>query len=325
MRRHERLEDEALDWLVRRTGTDWTDDDQADLDAWLDQSLAHKAAFWRADHGWRQLDRIRSLGFSWGFVTEYRPWTRWWRPAAVAAILLVGVTFAGMLSLSYTGGDQAVTEAQARFQTPLGERQKIVLVDGSSVELNTETVVRVDISDRVRAVWLDSGEAYFEIAHREGEPFLVYSGSKKITVLGTKFSVRLDKDKRVTVNVLEGRVRVEDLAPSSGSALIMVAGDTAMALETSTLISRDASERVKAALAWRDGLLSFDQAPLSQVVAEFNRYSETRLMVTDAEAARIPIGGSFKVSNQEAFVRLLSDAYGLRVEREEKVIRISSP
>lgn len=325
MRRHERIEDEALDWLARRTGTDWTDDDQDELDAWLDQSLAHKAAFWRADHGWRRLDRIRSLGFGRSLVAHDRPWAKWWRPAALAASLLVAVTSAGILSLSYTGGDQAVREAQARFHTPLGERQKIVLVDGSSVELNTKTVVRVEMRDRVRAVWLDSGEAYFEIAHREGEPFLVYSGSKKITVLGTKFSVRLDDDKRVTVNVLEGRVRVEDLTASSGSAMIMVAGDTAVAQETSTLISRDSSERVKAALAWRDGLLSFDQAPLSQVVAEFNRYSETQLIVTDTEAARIPIGGSFKVSNQEAFVRLLSDAYGLRVEREEKVIRISSP
>ncbi|WP_348635604.1 FecR domain-containing protein, partial [Sphingobium sp. Sx8-8] len=83
-------------------------------------------------------------------------------------------------------------------------------------------------------------------------------------------------------------------------------------------------ERVENALAWRDGMLSFDQAPLTDVVAEFNRYNRTRLVVTDVQAGKIPIGGSFQASSVDSFTRLLRDAYGLKIERDDETVKISS-
>lgn len=326
MRRQEGIEDQALDWLVRRNGPDWTENEQSELDAWLDESMAHKAAFWRADHGWQQADRIRSLGFDNDDMAE--PGAQggsWWRPAAIAASLLVMVTIGGMALIPQMSGEPAVEIQQARVDTPIGERKTVGLADGSSVELNTQTVLRTAVGKGSREVWLDSGEAFFEVAHREGDPFVVHAGRKTITVLGTKFSVRRDQDGRVTVNVLEGRVRVDDNEAVEDGETIITAGDISMSLGTSMLITRNAEKRVDAALAWRDDMLRFDQAPLSQVVAEFNRYNKVRLIVTDAEAARIPIGGSFNVSSEEAFVRLLRDAYGLRIERDDTSVKISSP
>lgn len=323
MKRHEAIEDQALDWLIRRDGEDWTEDSQAELDAWLEESMAHKAAFWRAEHGWHEADRIRSLGFDNDDVrVEERRERKWW-PAAIAASLLAMVTVGGISVAPSFLGEPAPQVQQARYDTPVGGRRLVPLADGSKVELNTRTTVRTAVAEGRREVWLDSGEAFFDVAHREGEPFIVHAGRQTITVLGTKFSVRRDRD-RVTVNVLEGRVRVDDGEGNQARTAIITAGDTAISRGPSTLITARSEERVESALAWRDGMLSFDQAPLSDVAAEFNRYNGKQLVVADAAAGRIPIGGSFQASNIDSFVRLLRDAYGLGIEQDENTVRISS-
>lgn len=324
MRRHEAVEDQALDWLLRRGGPDWNAEEQAELDAWLDESMAHKAAFWRADHGWKQADRIRSLGFDNDHrLGDHRQ--RRWLPAAIAASLVAAIGI-GTLTFAPSFTDQPVPVVrQAKFDTPVGGQRTIPLEDGSTVELNTQTVIRTSVDETRREVWLDAGEAFFDVAHRDDEPFVVHAGRKTITVLGTRFSVRRDEDGRVTVNVLEGRVRVDDAEANQDRAAIITAGDIVSSRGTSTLITRQADKKVDAALAWREGLLSFDHAPLAQVVAEFNRYNESRLVVTDPAAARIPIGGSFETSSADSFVRLLHEAYGLRIERDDNMVKISSP
>jgi transmembrane sensor len=323
MKRQEAIEDQALDWLIRRNGADWTDDEQVELAAWLEESMAHKAAFWRADHLWQQADRIRSLGIdAYADTCEPKQPRNWWL-AAVAASLVAAIGLAGISLGPRFFGQPAAKMQQARFDTPVGGRRMVPLTDGSKVELNTRTVLRAAVNETKREVWLDSGEAFFEVAHREGEPFVVHAGRQTITVLGTKFSVRRDQD-RVTVNVLEGRVRVEDDKGAMAHAVIITGGDTAISRGASTLIAAKSDERVESALAWRDGMLSFDHAPLTEVVAEFNRYNRTQLVVTDAATGRIPIGGSLQASSVDSFTRLLRDAYGLRIERDDTIVKISS-
>lgn len=239
---------------------------------------------------------------------------------AIAASLLLAVAIGGAFLIPRFVHQSRVQEA--RFNTPVGGRKTVSLADGSRIELNTQSVVRTAINEKSRDVWLDSGEAYFEVRHRDGEPFVVHAGRRTITVLGTKFSVRRDED-RVTVNVIEGRVRVDDGPGRETSAAIITAGDTAIARGGSTLIAPKSEERVESALAWRDGMLTFDLIPLSDVVAEFNRYNRRQLAV-DPSAAGIPIGGTFQASNVDAFARLLHDAYGLKIERDGERIRISN-
>lgn len=316
------IEDRAARWLIRREEPDWSDRDQAELDAWLEQSLAHKAAFWRLDHGWREADRIRSLGLASepGRDSAEARMGRWWKPAALAASLaaVVGV---GALQLGQHAPAPAIVEA--RYHTPVGGRTTVPLPDGSRIELNTATAVRTAITAYRRKVWLDRGEAYFDVAHVEGRPFEVHAGDRIIMVLGTKFSVRRDAD-RVMVSVIEGRVRIEDSDPAeTAPSAILTAGDVAIARGPSTLLTARSEARVESALAWRDGMLTFDQTTLADAAAEFNRYNRRPIVISDPAAASIRIGGTFRASNVDAFVRLLRDAYGLRVEHDPEAVRIS--
>ena len=51
------IEDRAARWLIRSEDPEWSSADQGELEAWLEESMAHKAAYWRLEHGWREADR----------------------------------------------------------------------------------------------------------------------------------------------------------------------------------------------------------------------------------------------------------------------------
>lgn len=312
------IEQIAAEWLMRREEPEWSVADQAALDSWLQESLAHKAAYWRLDHGWRQADRIGSLGLDATETAHKRGWIARWTPLAAAASL-AAILFVGGVELN-----RPAPVAALHFSTSVGGRKTIPLVDGSKLVLNTATVVRAEVDKNRREVWLDRGEAYFEIAHLAGRPFVVHAGERTITVLGTKFSVRRDGPK-VTVSVIEGRVKIDDpKEPDQVPTAIITAGDVAIAQGSSTLLSAKSEGDVAAALAWRDGILNFDHTSLADAAAEFNRYNSKQIVIADNETGDIRIGGSFQASNVDAFVRLLRDAYGLRVTETSNQVKLSS-
>lgn len=314
------IEQRAAEWLMRSSEPDWSAQAEAERDAWLAESDAHKAAYWRLEAGWHQADRLRALR-SHDVQDELAPRRRagWLWQAAATIVLVLGVG-----SFVWSGWSFGLPPPETtRFATAVGVRKTIELNDGSRIEMNTGSEIRASLDASTRTIWLDKGEAYFDIAKRNGQRFVVHAGTKTVTVLGTKFVVRRDGDK-VTVIVEEGRVRVEDSVQTGPErATIIAAGQLAIARGPSTLVTTKGSDEVESALAWRDGMLSFDQRALSEVAAEFNRYNERKVLIGDVEAGDIRIGGTFKASNVDAFVRLLRDAYGLKVEENATSITIS--
>jgi transmembrane sensor len=317
----EQIEAQAADFLMRRAEPDWTEADQARLDAWLEQSMAHKAAFWRLEHGYAQLDRIAALG-----LAESRQPRRWARPLALAAsvalVLLVGGLYFFRAAPWGIGGAE---QAPIQYATNFGSIGKTVLPDGSRIELNAESDIRFTQSSSRRTLWLNRGEAYFDVARDERRPFTVHIGPRNVTVLGTQFVVARGT-RAITVSVLDGRVRLDAAKSGAGvGSATLTAGQTAIAESTSTLIRSEGLQAIRNRLAWREGVLKFDQTTLRDAAAQFNRYNVKKLVVSDDDTAAIRIGGSFHVNNVEGFSRLLESAYGLRVENRNEEIVLSSP
>lgn len=315
MSAHAAIEKRAAQWRLRQERPDWSAADQAALEAWLEESTAHRVAWLRMEYGWEKVGRLASLR-SPGAPAEAPPRrpTRPWRPAAIAAGLAVAVALGSLVAT------QDFT--RKAYATEVGGHATVPLADGSRIELNTDTKVRASLAQERRVVWLDRGEAYFEVAHDASRPFVVYAGKRKVTVLGTKFSVRRDGD-RVLVAVAEGRVRVEalkDVKPPT----VVTRGDVVIADSSATLVTPRSDARVESELAWRRGLLMFDKASLGDAATEVNRYNRKKLVVEDPDAAAIRITGSFEAENVEAFARLLREAFGLNVQEEGDEIRISS-
>lgn len=317
----ERIEDRAARYLLRREEPGWSEADDAELQAWLEQSFAHKAAYWRLEHGWDRAERLAALR-SPPAPAARRDWprpkamsrARRWRPAAIAASLVAAIAVGVALSTGYPG------PAPKTYATEIGGRKTVPLADGSKVELNTATTLRTRVTRAQRQVWLDRGEAYFDVARDTRHAFTVMAGPRRIVVLGTRFSVRREGD-RITVAVVDGRVRVEPDHGVRSVAQVLNGGDVALADGASTIVARKPVDQVVEQLGWRDGMLTFDHSTLSEAAAEFNRYNRKQVVVRGG-AANIRIGGTFEAANVDAFGRLLRQAYGLRVKDDGRQMTV---
>ena len=187
----------AADWLARED-RGLAIEERNRMELWLEQSSRHKVAYLRLKASWRRADRLAALKAPGSLLRPSKP--RWIVPAAIAASLLV--LAAGGAAWLWRPPAASIQS----YATAVGQRQALRLVDGTQIELDTNTHLRADLTGKSRTVTLDSGEAYFDVVHDASRPFTVYAGNRRITDIGTKFSVFRNGDD-VRVVVKEGRVQ----------------------------------------------------------------------------------------------------------------------
>ena len=301
------VEEEAAAWLARQDGPDWDDARQAGLDAWLAADTRHRVAWLRLRAAWNGADALHGRERAPAARPALVRFSPWRIAAGVALACALGAQLASMRD------DHGVQ----RYATAVGESRLVALADGSRVTLNTDTRLRSS-QDDARTVWLEGGEAYFDVAHDPQHPFVIQAGASRITVLGTRFTVRRE-DGGTRVLVAQGRVRVSD-----GAATVELAPDEE-ALAHAGAIARSVHDTAHTdrQLAWREGRIVFDRTPLGDAVGEFNRYNERKIVVDGPEVAGIVLGGSFAPTNVDGFLRLLEQGFGLRTERRGKDVVIS--
>ncbi|QWC57458.1 DUF4974 domain-containing protein [Erythrobacter sp. 3-20A1M] len=318
MSRAREIEQTAASWLVRREQPDWSAEQDAALQQWIAESMEHRAAFWRLEIGWEATERLAAMRSS---ERPERRHFRWLAPAVAIAASLLIVCSVAILALSSNG---TKPPKMVEVATAVGARKQVDLTDGSQITLNTDSTMRTSLAEGERRVWLDRGEAFFDVAHDANRPFTVFAGHSKVTVLGTKFSIRRDGDTTI-VTVAQGRVRVQDLSANEDQrATVITAGDMIAARGTSMLVAKQSTQWVEDSLSWRQGVLTFDQVTLEDAAREFNRYNRRQILIRDPQAAAIRIGGSFDAHDIDAFARLLRTAFGLRVASDEDTIKIIS-
>ena len=313
-----RTEEAAARWILLREQPDWSGEQQAQLDAWLDAAPQHRVTFYRLECGWNKVDRLAALRTPRHFTpVSYRAFVSGRRLAVMsgAAALCLALVAYGLFQTGFLG--------RATYETPIGGHLTISLADGTTVELNTDTLLRAKISASARSVWLDRGEAYFAVAHDPHRRFVVHSGTRDIAALGTKFSVHRVGD-RVEVAVVEGRVEVDDVKPVAAvSPVIITRGDMVVTEGASVHVVANSVEHVGEELSWRHGMLTFDQLTLAEAASKFNRYNKKKLIITDPVVGSVRIGGSFEANNVQAFAHLLHEGFGLIVDDDGANIRIS--
>src|SRR5690606_14249434 len=105
---------------------------------------------------------------------------------------------------------------------------------------------------------------------------------------------------------VEGKVRVEPVqAAKPAPPVVLTPGQIAIAKAAAVLVTPRSVEAAAAELSWRQGMLVFDNYTVARAAEEFNRYNRRKIVVTDARAGAIPIGGTFEVENIDGFVELL--------------------
>lgn len=218
---------------------------------------------------------------------------------ALAASLIV---IALLLGLLLRGWFFRQTPDWTDYVTATGEQRRIALPDGTIIEMNTQSHLRVADLARSREVELLAGEAVFNVQHKADRPFRVHARAAMFEDLGTQFSIYVLPDGNTSLGVLEGRVQLShegstSLALMSASQSTartnreadvnrgagpeqIVAGEQIYVDSVGRLIKRVPLDITEAA-AWRQHKIWFENAPLVQIAAEFNRYNTRKIQVVE--------------------------------------------
>ena len=346
-RPREEIERTAAQWVLRRD-RGLTATEQDEFSQWLAADSRHGEALALQRWGWDELDRLAGLQTSLGAVPDpdlFAPKAkaqarRWWwiagasSLAAAAAVLLLITTRSPQVSPEQATPLVAVSTALA------APCERLTLEDGSVVELNRGASVEVVYSATERRVRLVRGEANFTVAKDLARPFVVNAGGVDVRAVGTVFNVRLARE-AVEVVVSEGRVKLETwsgdaLVAGSASAtrasppqfvsevLLSVGQSAVVSLRASSpgpQVNSLAETELAGRLAWQPRLLDFTGAPLTEIVAEFNRRNPVQLAVGDPALGAMRLSAAFRSDNVEGFVRLMESDFGMRAEwRSEREI-----
>ena len=309
------IEEIAADWAQRRHFWNWTEQNQAELDAWLAESLTHRVAFMRLDATLQRGKRLVALKTQPNPDPTDRRIQRVHVGIAAALVTLVIVGAGALYALRGMPTEN--------FSTAVGERETVTLADGSQIDLNTDTQLRVDARADRPKVWLDRGEAYFRVKHDKARPLVVIAGDQRIVDLGTEFLVRRDRD-RFQIAVAQGRVSYEMSKTVAGSRpLTLTEGDYLTADGRSISLAKKSPHELTNALGWRRGVIVFDGTTLAGAVAEFNRYNKKKLVIANLAASRLTIDGTFSSDSLEGFTDVVRHVLQLRVDDRGDTVVIS--
>jgi transmembrane sensor len=233
--------------------------------------------------------------------------------AAAALVLLTSVTALFL----WINSDTARS-----YSTGIGEQRTIQLADGSTVELNARSRVKVRLTERRRDVALIEGQALFSVAKDMQRPFVVRAGDAQVRAVGTEFDV-YKKQAETVVTVVEGRVETYSGADGADAAAIMVsAGEQLTVLPHS--VTKPTRADTAAATAWVQKRLIFEETPLNEVAEEFNRYNRRPLAIDGAELQTLKISGVYSSTDPASLINFLRSQNSINVietENQERVVR----
>ena len=308
----------ASRWLAARDARALTPTEAEEFNRWLEADIRHRVAYLRMEANWRRADRLRELRPLDQRVDAdllEKPVQRRW-PLALAASVLVAFISVGWVWQQRYGWQQ--------HDTGVGCLEHIKLDDGSIIDLNTNSDLRVRLRGDTREVRLVRGEARFQVAPDSTRPFTVVAGGAAVRAVGTAFSVRLHDSDQVDVLVAEGQVAVAtdrmQRTPPIG------AGEAAVVMPDRVSVSRVDPQVLARRLAWTGGRLEFRGESLADAVREFNRYNRRQIRLDGAVLHALRVGGSFASTDPESFVDALASAFALRVDAsDERAIVLRPP
>ena len=235
--------------------------------------------------------------------------------AAAAVVLLVaGITISRRNS---TVGDYP---ASRQYATGVGQRDSIVLEDGTRVLLGPASSIFVGPAGRVVQL---HGEAYFTIAHHASRPFTVVTGNAIIRDIGTRFAVHSDSAQAVRVVVSEGSVQV---VASRRDSVTLRAGDVAL-VQPSGGVEANRGAATDDDLAWTRGRLIFREASMAELAADLRRWYGVELRVTDTALLRRHFTGAFEGESTARLLDVIGLALNARIERhgDTAIMRSAAP
>jgi len=340
----------AADWLALMKSGDLTFETEKSFYIWLCESPAHQKAYESIFSIWDDTKflhtdplAIEDLKEDW--VKEKILTKKNWfhklkigimphRMIALAATVLFVV--AGIWLTLYQ------KTSTITYATKTGEQKTISLPDGSTLHLDTETVLSIKFTRKLRYVEMTTGRSLFSVAHDSKRPFVVSVGQIVVQAIGTQFNIYKEETGKVSVSVTEGQVKVslkkeaempknkivsKNLIKKETSSKKLLTKKTIrqsdfpneiLATGQKIIINEpDADYEIKPVdieltKEWKEGRLSFYKAPLAEVIEEINRYLDKKIYIEDKRLNDLDISLTFKIAHRHNFVNVLEKAMSIK-------------
>ncbi|MEQ9557384.1 MAG: FecR domain-containing protein [Rhodospirillales bacterium] len=312
----------AFDWLMQAENNPGDPALAAALQVWLDADATHALAFEQVRRTWQAAPHLQPALADHTPPAPFHPVPIRPAPRLNRRQVLTG---AGAMAagLALYAGTGAPRRLFADIATATGELRTVTLEDGTHVHMDTATALRLDFTGHRRRAALLGGRAYFDVARDAARPFVVTAGPAEVTVIGTRFDLRLDDDS-VSVAVEHGRVAVgingQPLTHADG-----LAGGNSLRIDLATRAVQRAATTPGIDTAWRDGRLEVEDWSIAQVLAELGRYHRGVILLGDAAFGHQRVSGSFDLTRPEQAARSVARAQGGRVRALSPWVLLISP
>ena len=297
------IDRQALDWVVRQSDHPLDAQGQRAFDAWYAADIRHQGAYLRAVAIHRALNgatvqeslrpKRERLEAEWAGAS-------WQVAGSRRAFLAAGgvAAGAGLFALTglFAGADRTV------LTTARGEFRKVPLADKSVADINSNSRLEVRMTAQARQVRLTRGEVWLEVAKDKTKPFIVEAGEVRVRAVGTAFGVRRFAN-GAEVLVTEGTVEVWSGDGGARKRLVHAGERTVVADRAADIAVARQPVEVQRKLAWREGKLIFDNQTLGEAVAEFNRYSQKKIVIADPALGRRKLVGQYQIDAPERFAQ----------------------
>ena len=316
---------EAAAYFIMRRAEGLTVSEQQLFTGWLASNEAHRQAFASSDRAWQTFaepegNEILAAMRVHARAARRRGLPAWW-PAAAAAALLVGATVILMPSLRGTDSQRNPPSVVAAIQysSARGAVKDFKLPDGSTMTLDADSAAVGRFGTDRRTVQLVRGRAFFTVARDRSRPFAVDAGGHSVVAVGTRFDVNLLAE-GLTVTLLDGTVDITSLRAPSPAVRLEPGQQYAERFGKAVVTTLGGHD--ENAVAWRTGLISFDDQPLAEVVEVMNRYSQDQIVVNDPAVAAIKVSGQFHAGDAARFVETLVELHKLQAIRKANQIEL---
>jgi transmembrane sensor len=298
---------EAAAWLARLRSEERTAEDERGFRAWLAESEAHRAAF-----------EVTNSVFEMAGAAQRRVARPQVQLVTRRHVLRTGVG----LAAASVAGLVVYLRSGTTYATEIGEQRDVSLEDGTRVRLDTDSEIRVSMSEELRRVQLRRGRAHFDVAADATRPFEVIALDQLVSARNGEFDVSRDG---VLVSVLPqaGSLQVSTEKAAAGSAAPRTIMPGQLVVFAEDKVVREEQPEMKLASAWREGRLALFEEPLGEAVAQMNRYTRRPIVILDAGLAQLRISGNYSVGDAQAFATSISVLLPVEVglERDRITLR----
>ncbi|MDN5217437.1 FecR domain-containing protein [Fulvivirgaceae bacterium BMA12] len=237
---------------------------------------------------------------------------------AAAIVLMVGAALWYNDNTLSTPSEHSISEV-IRKKTGSGQKLTLQLPDGSKVVLNAESEITYAIPFSSNREVKLSGEAFFDVKKDPEHPFTVLTRYTTTKVVGTSFNIRsYTYESETAISVLTGKVEVSD--HNGHEAALIPAQQGVFDFKHDQLLVTPFS--AEAIAGWKDGLLLFNNTPLTEVMDRLEKWYGVQFEITDGTLMEGKYTGRYNNASLEKILDGVSYASGFDFKIKDKTVLV---